>query len=110
MANNIQLIVFPIKDAAKAKAFYSSYLGMEPYIDSDFYIGYRLGDFEVGLDPNGSTIISYINVDDANAVLQNMTASGAEVVQEPMDVGGGLLIAKIKDTDGNVVGLRQQPK
>ena len=34
---------------------------------------------------------------------------GAGIVQDIEDVGNGLLIAQVKDTDGNVVGLRQQP-
>jgi predicted enzyme related to lactoylglutathione lyase len=37
-----------------------------------------------------------------------MIEVGAEVVQDVTDVGGGLLIAQIKDAYGNVVGLRQQ--
>ena len=39
-----------------------------------------------------------------------MTEVGAQIVQNVKDVGGGLLIAKVKDPDGNVVGLRQQSK
>ena len=37
-----------------------------------------------------------------------MVKVGAEVVQDAKDVGGGLLIAQVKNLDGNVVGLRQQ--
>jgi predicted enzyme related to lactoylglutathione lyase len=47
---------------------------------------------------------------DITSSLRAMTEVGAEVVQDVMDVGGGLLIAKVKDADGNVVGLRQQSK
>jgi hypothetical protein len=32
------------------------------------------------------------------------------IVQDVKDVAGGLLIAQVKDADGNVVGLRQQSK
>jgi hypothetical protein len=39
-----------------------------------------------------------------------MTQVGAVVVQDVREVGGGLLIAKVKDADGNVVGFRQQSK
>lgn len=37
-----------------------------------------------------------------------MTNVGAEIVQDIKDVANGLLIAQVKDTNGNVVGLRQQ--
>jgi predicted enzyme related to lactoylglutathione lyase len=39
-----------------------------------------------------------------------MTEVGAEIVQDVKDVGGGMLIAQVKDADGNVVGLRQESK
>lgn len=111
MPCNIKLLVYPIKDVEKAKAFYGKFLGIEPYVASAYYIGYRVGEMEVGLDPNSNIgPIAYADVKDIKSSLQAMTEVGAEVVQDVKDVGGGLLIALVKDTDGNVVGLRQQSK
>ncbi|HME55869.1 MAG TPA: VOC family protein [Candidatus Lokiarchaeia archaeon] len=109
MAQNIKLIVYPVQDIEKAKAFYGKFLDAEPYVDSSYYVGYRVGDLEIGLDPN-STVgpIVYIDAEDIQSSLQAMIEVGAEVVQDARDVGGGLLIAQVKDADGNVVGLRQQ--
>jgi predicted enzyme related to lactoylglutathione lyase len=109
MAKGINLIVYPVSDMAKAKAFYTQFLGVEPYADSPYYVGYRVGDQEVGLDPN-STVgpIAYTDVDDIKASVQEMTDVGAEVVQDIRDVARGLLVAQVKDTNGNVVGFRQQ--
>ena len=36
-------------------------------------------------------------------------AAGAETLQDVQDVGGGRLIAFVKDADGNLVGLLQDP-
>jgi predicted enzyme related to lactoylglutathione lyase len=111
MARNIKILVYPVEDVEKAKAFYGKFLDTEPYVASAFYVGYRVGEMEVGLDPNSKVgPIAYTDVADITSSLQAMTEVGAEVVQEVMDVGGGLLIAKVKDADGNVVGLRQQSK
>jgi predicted enzyme related to lactoylglutathione lyase len=111
MANNIKLIVFLVTDLDKAKTFYNTFLGTEPYVDGGYYVGYKVGDIEVGLDPN-STVgpISYIDTDDIEASLKSLQESGAEVVMNPKDVAAGLLVAQVRDADGNVVGLRQQPK
>ena len=110
MANTIQVLVFPVKDLDKAKAFYSTYLGTEPYADSPYYVGYKVGDIEIGLDPNSSVgPISYIDVDDIDVALSAMTEVGGEIIQAPKDVAAGLLIAQVKDAGGNVVGIRQQP-
>ena len=110
MAQNIKIIVYPVKDIEKAKAFYGKFLDVEPYVEGSYYVGYRVGDQEVGLDPN-STVgpIAYTDVKDIKSSLQAMIEVGAEVVQDVKDVGGGMLIAQVMDTDGNVVGLRQQP-
>jgi predicted enzyme related to lactoylglutathione lyase len=110
MANAIKLIVFPVKDLEKAKNFYTTYLGTEPYADSAYYVGYRMDGPEVGLDPNGTAVVSYVDTDDIEASIKSLQDAGAEVVMGSKDVGGGLLVAQVKDTDGNVVGFRQQPK
>jgi predicted enzyme related to lactoylglutathione lyase len=111
MADNIPLVVYPVTDVEKAKKFYGAYLGTAPYADSAYYVGYKVGDQEVGLDPNSTAgPIAYTDVEDIKGSLQAMTEAGAEIVQDVKDVGGGLLIAQFKDPDGNVVGFRQQPK
>jgi len=111
MARSIKLIVYPVKDVEKAKAFYGKFLDSGPYVESSYYVGYKVGDQEVGLDPNSNVgPIAYADVKDIKSSLQAMTEVGAEIVQDIKDVGGGLLIAQVKDADGNVVGLRQQSK
>ena len=111
MARNIRLLVYPVKDVEKAKAFYTKFLDVKPYVDSPYYVGYRAGDQEVGLDPNSRIgPIAYTDVEDIKSSLKAMTEVGAQIVQDVKNVGGGLLIAQVKDADGNIVGLRQQSK
>ncbi len=111
MARNIKLLVYPVKDVEKARAFFGKFLGVEPYVASGYYVGFRVGELEVGLDPNsGVGPIAYVDVLDIKSSLKAMTQIGAVFVQDVKDVGGGLLIAKVKDADGNVVGFRQQSK
>jgi len=50
MAGNITLLVYPVKDVEKAKAFYGKFLDTEPYAEGAYDVGYRVGDQEVGLD------------------------------------------------------------
>ncbi len=52
MAKSIKLLVYPVSDVEKAKTFYNAFLGVEPYADSPYYVGYRIGDQEIGLDPH----------------------------------------------------------
>lgn len=51
--------------------------------------------------------VGYWHVDDIKKSLQALLDAGAVAQQEIKDVGGGKLIASVKDTDGNVIGLIQ---
>ena len=111
MSTEMRLIVYPAKDLAKSKALFGRLLGVEPYIDGSYYVGFRAGDLEFGLDPNsqGPGPIAYWEVADIRSSLQGLLAAGAPAHQDVKDVGGGLLIATVEDADGNVLGLRQSP-
>jgi predicted enzyme related to lactoylglutathione lyase len=114
MAQAFSVIVYPVKDLDRAKALFQTLLGTEPYADSPYYVGFRLGDQEVGLNPHGQIEgltgpTCFRNVDDIRASLQALIDAGAQTQQDVRDVGGGKLTATVRDPDGNVLGLVQEP-
>ncbi len=114
MNKGISLVVYPVKDITAAKALFSQLLGVQPYADAPYYVGYKVGDREIGLDPNGhkqgmTGPVVYFEVDDIKQSLQGLLDSGAQVHQPVRDVGGGMLIASVKDVNDNVIALRQFP-
>ncbi len=111
MNQGIKTIIYPAKDIARAKALFSRLLGVEPFIDSPYYVGFKVGDQDIGLDPNGhkAGTTAYHHVDDIKKSLQFLLDAGAQALQEVKDVGGGKLIAIVKDVDGNIIGLLQSP-
>jgi len=106
MANSIKLIVYPAEDLKKTKSVWRKFLGVEPYVDGPYYVGYKLDNLEVGLDPNGQAVICYIDVTDIKDSLQTLVDVGAVIQQDVKAVGGGMVIAQIKDANGNILGLR----
>ena len=56
-----------------------------------------------------SAPLAYVEVDDIQRRLDQLLEAGAETQQPITDVGGGKLIASVKDADGNVTGLAQTP-
>jgi predicted enzyme related to lactoylglutathione lyase len=112
-ARQIKLLVFSVKDLVQAKALFGAYLGAEPYVDGSYYAGYRIGDQEVGLVPNGPSQethgapIAYVDVPDIKASLAALVEAGGRVRQEIKNVGGGRLVASVTDAAGNELGLRQ---
>jgi predicted enzyme related to lactoylglutathione lyase len=111
MTEGIQVVIYPVNDVAAAKARFTALLGVEPYADSPYYVGYKSGGQDIGLDPNGhrSGAVGYLRVDDIKARFQSLLDAGAEVNEEVKDVGGGRLVASVKDPDGNLIGLLQDP-
>ena len=112
MIQGIRLFIYPVKDLAKAKTLYTKLLGTEPYVAGAYYVGFKVGDQEIGLDPNGHNKgmtgpVGYWQVNDIRQSLQLLLDAGAQAQQEVKDVGGGRLIASVKDADGNIIGLIQ---
>ncbi len=107
-------VLYPVKDVEKAKALFSILFGAAPHVDSPFYVGFSVNGAEIGLVPNGhdqgmTGPVPFYDVDDVSATIGALQDAGAEVVQEPTNVGGGMLVAKVSDIDGNEIGLRQPP-
>jgi len=48
--------------------------------------------------------VGYWQVDDIERSLQFLLEAGAQVQQQVKDVGGGKLIASVKDATGNTIG------
>ncbi len=114
MNQGIRTVIYPVKDIAQAKTLYSTLLGVEPYADEAYYVGFRVGDQEIGLDPHGHNQgitgpVGYFHVSDIQQRLQALLDAGAQTQQEVKDVGGGKLTTWVKDADGNIIGLLQFP-
>jgi predicted enzyme related to lactoylglutathione lyase len=114
MTAGMRTVIYPVKDLAQAKTLYGKLLGVAPYADEAYYVGFRVGDQELGLDPNGHSQgmtgpVGYWYVDDIKERLELLLDAGAEAQQAIRDVGGGKLIATVRDADGNITGLMQSP-
>lgn len=113
MSSGLSTIIYPVKDLARAKALYAALAG-EPSHDAPYYVQFEVGDLQLGLDPHGhdqglTGPVPYWTVDDINEQLSRLVSAGAQEVQPVRDVGGGKLIASVKDADGNMIGLTQNP-
>jgi predicted enzyme related to lactoylglutathione lyase len=109
MNKGIKTIIYPVKDVTQAKTLFRKLLEVEPYADQPYYIGFKIGDQDIGLVPNGHNagMTAFYHVDDIKNSLQILVDAGAEIIQDIKNVGGGRLIASVKDKDSNIIGLIQ---
>ncbi len=107
MNQGVRTIIYPVKDVARAKTFFIKLLGLEPFVDSSYYVGFRIGDQQIGLDPYGhkAGMTAYYSVDNVKQSLESLVDAGAQIQQEIKDIGGGAQTAIVRDPDGNIIGL-----
>lgn len=108
--------IYRVADLSKATEWYSDFLGIRPYFEEPFYVGFEVGGYELGLQPEespnssqGENIETYWGVENVDAVYAQLLAAGATKHQEPSEVGGGIWVATVKDPWGNVVGIIYNP-
>src|SRR5262249_25307067 len=94
MTHGVKTIIIPVRDLAAAKALYGTVLGVEPYADEPYYVGFRVGDQEIGLDPNGHNHgmtgpVGYCHVDDVAASLRQAGGAGRRNRQDAQEDGRG---------------------
>jgi predicted enzyme related to lactoylglutathione lyase len=114
MTEGVKTIIYPVRDLARARDLYGKLLDSEPYMDEPYYVGFEVGGQDIGLDPRGHSQgmtgpVNYWHVVDIHESLQKLLDAGAETQQAVRDLGGGKLIATVKDADGNAIGLLQAP-
>lgn len=112
MTTGVQTIIYPVDDLARAKTLYGTLIGTAPLVDTEHYVGFRVADQDVGLDPSGpgrgmTGPVSYWHVDDIKKSMDALLKIGACEHQAITDVGGSKFVGSVKDADGNVIGLIQ---
>lgn len=115
MFQGLRTVIYHADDLEKAKAWYAEVLGIEPYFDQPFYVGFSVGGYELGLDPDmtgvtkGNNEVAYWGVADAAATYQRMLELGAGMQSDVRDVGEGIRVATVTDPFGNVFGIIENP-
>ena len=114
MLLGLRTVIYAAPDLARSKAWYAKVFGIAPYFDEPFYVGFNVGGYELGLDPNaqGSAhggVTGYWGVANLDQALARVTAQGAQIASAAQDVGEGIRVASVVDPAGNRVGLIENP-
>ena len=116
MIAGLATVIYRVTDLDRAKAWYSSAFQQTPYFDQPFYVGFSIGGYELGLDPDpsgGKTgpggSVAYWCVTAIDSAVGHFVASGAAVVAAAQEVGEGIKVATVSDPFGNLIGLIENP-
>ena len=112
----LRTVIYPVDDLQAGKEWYSRALGFPPYFDEPFYVGFNVGGFELGLNPDTSEMkpgaggaLAYWGVEDAGRAVAHLLNLGAREHLPLQDVGGGIRVASVLDPFGNAFGIIENP-
>ncbi len=112
----LRTAIYKVSDINIAKDWYAEVLGIAPYFDEPFYVGFNVAGYELGLqpkeaggDPKKANVIVYWGVEDVTAAWHELLQAGATPLEEPQDVGGGIIVATVNDPWGNAFGIIYNP-
>ena len=112
----LRTVIYGVSNIEEAKAWYTTLLEVEPYFEAECYVGFNIGGFELGLDPDARNVtsradgvVAYWGVENIAAQVERINGLGARQHGEIVDVGEGILMASFLDPFGNVFGLIENP-
>lgn len=115
MFQGLRTVIYHVDDIEKAKQWYSKILGVQPYFDQQYYVGFNVGGYELGLDPDtagitkGNNVVAYWSVEKIEIAYNHILALGAKKNGDIQNVGGNIRVATLIDPFGNVFGLIENP-
>lgn len=112
MLQGLRTVVVMVSDLDAAKRWYSEVTGLTPYYDTEFYVGFEVGGYELGLHPGEPGVggeLAYWGVSDIDAAFARLIELGATALQPITDVGGGIRLGSVRDPFGNALGVIHNP-
>lgn len=112
----LRTTIYKVNDIAKAKEWYSKAFQTQPYFDQPFYVGFNIGGYELGIQPEAhdieksDAVVSYWGVENVVETFEFFISLGAIAFEAPQNVGGGIVVATLKDPWDNVIGLIYNPE
>lgn len=112
----LRTAIYRVSDINAAKEWYARVFEKQPYFDQPFYVGFEIGGFELGLQPEDNpvtdkkeSVAAYWGVNDVQKEYDRFIASGAIEHEKPTEVGGDIIVASVKDPWENIIGLIYNP-
>jgi predicted enzyme related to lactoylglutathione lyase len=110
----LRTTIYKVPELDKAKAWYAEVFQAQPYFDEPFYVGFEIGGYELGLQPDppsaiGDNQVTYWGVENIVDEYKRCIELGATKHEEPQNVGGDIMVCSFKDPWGNIIGLIYNP-
>lgn len=116
MFQGLRAVIYGVTDIERAKKWYGEALGTVPLSAEPFHVGFNVGGYKLGLDPNAEPVstgtagaVAFWGVENIEAEFERLLALGAKDRGAVKEVGGGIQAATVLDPFGNILGLILNP-
>ncbi len=113
----LRTAIYKVGDIVKATEWYTQAFGKAPYFNEPFYVGFNIGGYELGLQPEENptnekpeSVMALWGVNKIHEEYEHLISLGATSHEKPTNVGGALMVASVKDPWGNIIGLIYNPE
>ncbi len=112
----LRTTIYKVGNISEAKKWYSETFRTKPYFDEPFYVGFNIAGYELGLQPEENqsekkfaNVVAYWGVHEIEKEFERFLAAGAMEEEKPVNVGGEIMTASVRDPWGNCIGLIYNP-
>ena len=112
----LRTTIYRVPDLQKAKEWYAKVFKVAPYFENEFYVGFNIKGYELGLEKSDSiqeksdNVLSYWGVNNIDETYSFLLNSNATEHSKPINVGGEIVVASVKDPWNNVLGIIFNPE
>jgi catechol 2,3-dioxygenase-like lactoylglutathione lyase family enzyme len=110
--HGLRTVIYPAPDLTAATNWWSELLGVRPYFEQPFYVGFEQAGYELGLLPTADSAdgaLTYWGVDDVAAAMAQAIELGAVEHAPATEVGDGIVTGSVRAPDGAILGLIYNP-
>jgi predicted enzyme related to lactoylglutathione lyase len=110
--HGLRTVIYPAPDLTTATAWWSELLGVRPYFEQPFYVGFEQAGYELGLLPTADPAdgaLTYWGVDDVGAAMAQAIGLGAAAHGPATEVGDGIVTGSVRTPNGAILGLIYNP-
>src|SRR3989475_6440326 len=112
MVLGLRTVIYRVPDLQRAKSWYRAAFGVDPYFDEPFYVGFNIGGFELGLDPDTKGTkpgagggVAYLGVPKLDDAVEQFLRARATLKSPAQDVGEGIRVATRARPFRELIGL-----
>jgi catechol 2,3-dioxygenase-like lactoylglutathione lyase family enzyme len=110
--HGLRTVIYPAPDLTAATVWWSELLGVRPYFEEPFYVGFEVAGYELGLLPSADPsegALTFWGVDDVGVAMAQSVERGAVEHGPATDVGDGIVTGSVRTPGGVILGFIYNP-